>query len=384
MNKETPQNIAWVSIAIVAIGVYFTFGTDDDVPAPVHAVTAWSTAMTDLDAAVMHHQRRAAAEPTSWLDLERIALVHLGRAHLSGDYAEYEKAEAALESAFQRAPEGSGPFLTRARLAFTLHRLDDVEADLAAAERAILMKKSQRLAIDELRASVAFQRGDYATAKARLEAVLEERTTATALARLAQIYWKTGDFERAEALYLDAITQTPPTNVERHAWLELMRGLLDLDRERLDDALAHYRAADSMFDGWYLIEEHIAEIHALKGAHETAREQYEDLVDRTNSPEFMDALAETYAALDRNDDAIAMRNRARQRYEAQLARFPEAAYGHALDHYLETKDASRAVDLAEKNAAIRPNPEALEKLASAYELAGRDGDAASIRSRIER
>ena len=64
--------------------------------------------------------------------------------------------------------------------------------------------------------------------------------------------------------------------------------------------------------------------------------------------------------------------RARKRYEEQMALFPEAAYGHALDHYLEFgDDPALTLDLAQKNHTLRPNAEAKAKLAQAQVAAGK-------------
>ena len=63
--------------------------------------------------------------------------------------------------------------------------------------------------------------------------------------------------------------------------------------------------------------------------------------------------------------------KARKRYEQQMAQFPEAAYGHALGHYLEFgDDPAYVLELAQKNYALRPNLEAAVMLAQAHMKAG--------------
>jgi hypothetical protein len=57
-------------------------------------------------------------------------------------------------------------------------------------------------------------------------------------------------------------------------------------------------------------------------------------------------------------------------------KLPEASYGHALEHFLElSPDAKRAVEIAKKNVALRPNGEARTRLAQAYVRAGRIAEA---------
>jgi predicted Zn-dependent protease len=76
-----------------------------------------------------------------------------------------------------------------------------------------------------------------------------------------------------------------------------------------------------------------------------------------------DAGAKSYVAL------------ARAAHDERLRRYPEAGYGHALEHHLEFGEPERAVELAEKNRALRPNAESEICLARAYLGVARIGDA---------
>lgn len=325
--------------------------------------------LDDTIAAVL---RRAEAQPKGWLVLDRAANLYLTRARLSGDYDDYERAESTLARAFALTGEGVGPVLTQVRLDFTLHRLDRAAAGLAQTEAWKLRTPADEQAIAGLRADLAFQRGRYADALAGFEAALAADRSLTNLARLAQYRWKTGDFAAAEPLYLEALGLLRGEGGEEAAWLNLMLGLMDLDRGRYADALVHYRDAERALSGYWLIDEHVAEILTLQGKTAEALALYQDIIARTNNPEFMDAVAAIHQEAGRTDEARAMISRARARYEAQLRRYPEAAYGHALEHFLEFgDDPARVVELAEANHRTRPNAEAKISLARAYLKAGR-------------
>ena len=312
------------------------------------------------------------------LVLERIAGLHLGRARLSGDYDDYAKAEAALERAFTVAGKDAGPHLTRIALNFTLHRLDRVAADLERVEKYAIKTPAERRALRELGAELAFQQGRYADARAGFEAALAAEPEAL-------LRWKTGDFAGTEDLYGQALGKR--VEGEPAAWLHLQLGLMDLERGRHDEALAHYRDAAARLSGYWLLDEHIAEILALQGQTDAALALYADIIARTDNPEFMDAVAGIHRAAGRTEAAAPLIARADAIYEAQLLRFPEAAYGHALEHFLEFgADPKRAVTLAEANTPgalpvtvthhrTRPNAEAKISLARAYLQAGRKDDA---------
>lgn len=336
----------------------------------------WRYQLDQVDVAIASATKDAERQVNSAMALDRIASHYMTRARLTGDYADYKQAEELIERAFEVHDASFGPWKARAQLNYTLHRMDRIDADVEQA-RIVDGGKPSAIAGQRLFAGkLAFQRGKYAEAKALYEESVSIEKGSANLAALAEYEWKTGNFDRAEELYVesDGKYHAPPT--EPHAWNHLMRGLMDLDRGRYDEALAHYREAASWLDGYWLIDEHVAEILTLTGKLDEAKKLYLDIIERTNNPEFMDAMAGILAEEGKAEESKAYVARARARYEELLAMYPEAAYGHALDHYLEFgDDAAFVVDLAEKNHNLRPNAEAKILLTQAYLKAERPRDA---------
>ena len=117
----------------------------------------------------------------------------------------------------------------------------------------------------------------------------------------------------------------------------------------------------------------------MQGRTDEAHAAYADIIRRTHSPEFMDATAALHLAAGRTGDAERLITKAGEIYEAQLLRFPQAANGHALDHFLEFgEDPARTLAIAEANHRTRPNAEAKISLARAYLEAGRVDAALAI------
>lgn len=323
-----------------------------------------------LDEQITKTRARAEADQKSWLVLEKLAGLHLRRAKLSGDYGDYGKAEQALVDAFARAPAGTGPVLTRAQLNLSMHRVDRVEADLDVMAASLLIDQPTRAVIAGMRGDLAMQRGNYPLAQQLLDEALALDRNTTSLSRKGLWLWQTGEYEAAETHYREALALILGDHADARAWIHLQLGLMDLDRGRLDDAFVHYRDAAGELSGWWLIDEHVAEIATLTGRAQQARSLYTDIVARTDKGEFMDALAE----LDRSagDEAGATQwiDRARARFEDELARWPEASYGHALGHFLAFGPPTRALELAEANHRLRPNAEAKRDLAQARLDAG--------------
>lgn len=324
-------------------------------------------------------RKKRAMTSKSWLDWETVALLEAERARLTGDYESYVRAEAALDEAFALAPKGAGPFESRVFLNLRLHRLSRVEADLTAMESAAVTTKSDTNRIRGFRADVAYYSGDMARAKELYGVAVQESPGVRSIASLARLEWKSGNIAEAEALLASATKHAEKGSKADRAWLKLMQGLMKLDQNRLDEALAFYEAGLEIQPGYWLLEEHIAEVHLLKGDEQRALHMYEDLVVRTNSPEFMDQIASIWRDRGNQSEFERWRDRAREIHLAHFEIVPEAAAGHALDHFLELEtDRAKALELALANHSTRPGGEAKEKLVSAYLLNGQTEQARDV------
>ena len=164
-----------------------------------------------------------------------------------------------------------------------------------------------------------------------------------------------------------------------HSWLALQRGLIDLDRGRYDEARALFTLADERMPGYWLTDEHLAEVANLKGDVAGAKRIYEDVVRRTSAPEYLDALASLEAEAGNAARARTLLDRAEALYTARAKRFPEAIAGHTLEHYLTAApQPAKALALAEANFRNRPYGDAAIGLARAYLLNARPRDAVRV------
>lgn len=341
---------------------------------------AFADELADADRRIAGAKKLAGDQPTSFTRAEWVAGRYLDRARLSGDYRDYQQAEEWIRTSFGMNTGGSGvgPFQMRAALNFTLHRLERVDEDFAMAQK-VPMDKSARASARQFAGNLALQRGQYTEAEKLLTESLSLDEGVSNLASKAYLLVGYGDYAGADALYLRAIDAYHGSQAEPLAWLHLQRGLADLGRGEYDAALAHYREAEQVMSGYWLIDEHIAEILTLTGKVEEAKVLYLDIIARTNNPEFMDAMAGIMNDEGKTAESKEYVTKARARYDELLTMYPEAAYGHALEHFLEFgEDPKFTLDLAEKNHKLRPNADAKTLLAQAYLLAGRPADARTI------
>lgn len=394
MSRRLATIALAVALAGAAAGLFVTWGerprppaveeTSGPAPTPPTERSAGDDPMAAIEREITFRRSRAEARTDSWLDLELLARAYLDRERLSGDYHDFGHAEAALDEAFARAPAGAGPFLVRAQLNFTLHRLARVEPDLVAIDGFAVPAPSDTEAVRGMRADVAFQMGHYDDALRIYEAQLAESREPANLVALAQYRWRTGDVDGARLLLdeADVLAARSPESVR--AWLALVRGLVELDAARFPAAREAFERGLELTPGWWQLEEHLAQLRLLEGDTTGALAAYEALVDRVGSAELMDAVAAIHRDEGRTTEMLAWRERARTAHEERLALYPEAAAGHAIGHWLELEDEpDRLVEIAETNRDARPGGEAQTKLAQAYLRAGRLEEAREIAELVE-
>ncbi len=338
------------------------------------AVSDYENALRTLSAQIDAARARAESMTSQTTPLDRLTQLYLARARLSGSLDDYIAAEETLDRALSDATNpdaanvGSTIQLTRARVLVTLHRVFEAERVLGALPRQPVDLNFREPTADSIRGDVFLQTGRYEEAVTAYEASFAVLPSATVAFQLAQAHAATGDWATAEQWMDDGEQRIVGENKQNRAFFALHRGLFDLARGRYASARRHYQRADAAFSGWWLIEEHIAEIDAIEGNLENAIRTYRRLVRDTEDPEFMDALADalrTQADEASRNEADTWTTRAREEYERRLAKLPEATYGHALDHFLSHGPPSRAAELARRNAALRPSGEALVQLATA-------------------
>jgi len=337
--------------------------------------------LATADARIDASRRAVGKYPGQWLRHEELAGAHLARARLVAGLDDFAAAEGELARAFEIAPKGSGPWLTQARLDYALHRLDRVEISLAAFEGRILIDDPHRAEVARIRGDVALQRGDHADARARYVAAEALKRTEASCFGAVQLHWWEARFDEAKATLDSCEGLVVGDNPTTRAWYDLQRGLISLDAEQLAAAEQHYLDATEHVTGWYLVDEHLAEVRALQGDTAAAEAGYRDIVARTGGPEFMDALAELLIATGREVEGRDWAAKADAAWRKAIARYPEAAFGHALEHFLAFgKDPAETLEFARLNVAARPNGPARALLARALLRAG---DPAAAKAEVE-
>lgn len=346
----------------------------------VVAKDGYASLVHALDERIESLQGRVAQRDDDWLTRMHLGNALLERASLTNDLEDFERVQAVLDECFAIAPDGSGPLLLAARFNFAIHRLEQAEVYLDKMDRRAMPKAEERAAGRVMRAEIAMARGEYAAALAMLTEIAAA-APGLATVELALYHAKTGGFAEAEALFEEALAATTKKDPRRRAWIRLQLGLMAMQRGQSLIALEQLEAADAELPGWWLVQEHVAAVHDRLGEHGRAIAIYEGLLEQRELPQLpqrMDALAAAYQHAGQGEAAAALIERAGAAWRDQIARMPEAAMGHGLEHELQFGSPTRALELARANVAMRPGGDAQVGLARAYLKAGRMAEALAV------
>jgi tetratricopeptide (TPR) repeat protein len=273
------------------------------------------------------------------------------RACLTGDLAALRDVEPAIDAGL--AEYGPWPDLcvVKASVAATLHRIADARAALALAPGVAGVMPGRAMLADLDR-----EEGRYAAALHAYEAALEAEPAWDAFARLADLKFKLGDAEAADALFALAVDELTAKQMRSYAWVELQWGRTHLRRGRLADAGEHYARARAACAGYWLVDQHAAELLAARGEPAAAAALYEQVAERVPRPDAAQAVGDAYVALGDPERAGAWHDQALAGY-LDSARRGEVHYLHHLvGFYADVRpDGDAAVRWAERDLALRPN-----------------------------
>jgi len=288
------------------------------------------------------------------------------RASLAGDLNEFEVVEAALDSAIRKIGPAPDFYFLKASIDFKLHRLAATRRDLETVPELLESFQARVLFAD-----LDFQEGRYDDARRGYEALIDEERTWDNLARLAHLESKMGETAAADGLYQEAEDELTAKEMRSYAWVELQRGLLALKHGRYEDAWSNYKRAGRAYTGYWLVDEHVAELLGAEGKYEEAVALYRQVVARVPKPELQQALGELYTLLGQPLEAEAWYERALAAYMKSAARGDVHYYHHLVDFHADVReDGAEAVMWARKDLELRRNFSTQAALAQALYLDG--------------
>jgi tetratricopeptide (TPR) repeat protein len=289
------------------------------------------------------------------------------RAALTGQPVHSRAAAAALDDALARGRPSPALLLAKADLDLRHHRLPEARRALGR-----LSSLAEGPAVELLRADIALQEGRYQDARRACQAMVDRAPSWEAMARLAHLEGLRGDDASADRLYAEAQDELSAKQMRAFAWLELQRGRLHLDRGRFTQADVHYERARRAYPGYWLVEEHRAELRGAQQRFAEAAALYEGLVARTPKPELEQALGDLYAFMGRPEQARPWHEKALAAYLDSAGRGEVHYFHHLAAFYADVRgDGAEALKWARKDLQLRQSVPALDGVAWALFRAGR-------------
>lgn len=299
-----------------------------------------------------------------------IYLLYL-RASLTANPDHLQIAETEIDKAMRTLGPSEEFYLARANLNLKRHRLEAAKADL---ER--LPDWTENPKTRALKADIDVQDGKYEEAGRACEDLVRHHRSWDNLARLAYLKAITGDVAGADALYAEAEEEISVKEMRAYAWIELQRGLLDLNHGRHEQALAHYLRADKAYSGYWMVEEYLAELAGAQRKYEEALTRFERVVSQAPRPELYQALGDLYLFMGKPEQAKPWHDKALEGYLESVRQGGVLYFHHLAAFYADVReDGPEAIRWARKDLDLRRNFAAYDALAWALYRNGQFAEA---------
>ena len=323
---------------------------------PPPRTTTGAIAVGNLHSRIRALEERLRSVPRDLDAMGELVQLYLQRADYLGTLTDFDRADALAERA--AAEPGARGLVMRARVRGALHRFPAALADLDAAA-----------ALGTKGASERRDRTSFVLAMGRLEEAASLAGSAPlrgaeSLYTRAAVQAALGSYEAAAGFYAEARASMHTTLPFPIAWTEFQEGLAWEQGGDFVRARERYEVAHARLPEYAAATAHLAGVLARVGETARASSLLEPLVASSDDPEYPAQLAELRRKEGRVAEADALALRARQGYDALLARHPQAFADHAARFFL-TVDPARALALAEQNLAVRNTHEAIELLLDA-------------------
>lgn len=395
-QEGPPAVVRWaIALAIAALALFiaghlFHAAYVRLAPIPVETLQlgfgfkSYDAALTRADGDIADARARLKLGTGEWIRWESLSKALLSRARLTGDYGDFTATGAALDRGMAVAESNSGPILTDSAWAMLVHKLPRVEHDLAMVRTWRNVDSGELIEANSQDGDLHFYRGDYAKALDLYRAANAVAPDTGAQIRIAQWQAKMGQPAAATATLEAAARALHRPSRPMLAAILLQLGTIALQTGDWDSAEARFVQADTLFPGYWLYQAHRAQMRAVRGDIPAAIHGYLAILKRQPAPEVMDALALLYRIQGQAAPSRAWAARAQAIWTERLKLLPEAAYAHALEHELVLGDPDKAVTLARANLRARPYGDSQLLLASALIDAGRAAEAAPLLEAIRK
>jgi tetratricopeptide (TPR) repeat protein len=346
---------------------------------PGEAPTGGSAGIVAIDRSLKAWTANLARNDKDFLSATYIATLYDARGRLTGDIADYSRAQDAVEQALVFVPDYATAQVLQARLSQTLH---DFPGALAAAQ-AILQKDPNVLQALATAGDAKLELGDVKGAAAAFASLETQAPGAAATARLSRLAFITGDTTSAVSLAQRAWDEARSSGATGASlgWYAYLAGMTAISTGSPDAALRWFQKANGAWPDSYLAIAGEARAQSALGDTDGAIASYEQAIAIAPQPEALAALGDLYAL---NGDAkLAADQFATVEAIGHLAAINQQVYNRQLVLFSVNhgRDLADALRLAQQELEIRKDAYGYDAYAWALLANGRAADADAAESK---
>ena len=323
---------------------------------PPHT-TSPKIAYNNLNIDIAGRQAAYAKTPTSE-SLTRLVESLSARSQFAGKISDLETIDQLTVAALKDHVSDPQVHLTRASALSAIHKFALALGELSNAEH--LGAPPDK--VKEARASIFQATGKYDDAlKIRTDHDVSLDLPA-AIVSHAELAGEMQNVDESEKLFADARAKYRDVSPFFVGWMDFQHASLLERRGERDEAKRVFAEAFQVLPSYTHAAVHLAALETP----ERALEILGPLVDTTDDPDVLAGMSDALRRTGKNDDAAAMRARAKARYDDLLKKYPEAFADHAASFYLGPQgDVKLALSLAKANEQNRKTEPAVELLMTA-------------------
>ena len=312
------------------------------------ATTSASIYMTNLNSRIEAVAGILASDPDS-IHQSTLATLLYYRYRIVGKIEDAERALAAATSAVATHPSNGEALHVRATILSGMHLFEDALNDLERAREAGFTE--QRLA--PLRREIMLALGRYEEVSELDRPAMQPASGFHHAVLLGNLELMKGHVDLASSRFLEAQQLYADSSPFQLSWLYTQQGITLLRSGNCPMAERFFQAALARMPMYYVAAEHLAECERAMGKLKSARSRYVSVIEQTDNPEFIGALAELERESGNQETADKLFARAQKGWNELLARHPEAFTDHAAKFFIASGNARRALALSRSNMENR-------------------------------
>jgi tetratricopeptide (TPR) repeat protein len=236
-------------------------------------------------------QEQLRRNPSDWQSYSQLGLAYLQKARETGDPTYYQKTEAALDKALSLQPTDYAAISAKGALALARH---DFFSALQWGEQAKQINPSRTYAYGVI-ADAQIELGRYEEAIETLQAMVNLRPDMSSYSRISYLRELHGDTDGALQMMQLAVDSGPP-NAENTAWVRTQLANLYFNTGDLDRAELEYQRTLQSRPNYVYALAGLGRVRAAQGNLDEAIQLLNQAVNVMPMPEFVITLGELYQA----------------------------------------------------------------------------------------